>query len=191
MSRFAPPLPQDLSPTQQRLYGQIVTRIGRDSPRIDAEGRLDHALSLRFLSPEIGIAMEGMIGSVAQHLSLTDRCREIAILATAYHERSTYESAAHERIARGLGLSDDELRAVARGDADALAAPVERLTLAVATSLLETNGISDDLYVAAGHQVEERGLYEIAAVVGFYRFVATQLSVFEVAAPNHGTGDDE
>ena len=116
--------------------------------------------------------------------TLDPRLRELAILRVAWRTDADYEWRQHVRLARRLGLSDDEIAAVAVAPtADAVAAPwspLEAAVLAAADELLARRRIDDDTWAALAGHLDERQLVELVFVVGTYTTLAMAFRTFGV-----------
>lgn len=108
------------------------------------------------------------------------RERELLILRTACNCGSSYEWGQHVRIAEGLGMSREEILRVAAGpDADGWGT-AERALLRAADELHADARIGEATWAALAERHDERGLIEIAMLVGHYHLVAFALNSLEV-----------
>ena len=80
---------------------------------------------------------------------LPPRAREIAILIVAAAERSDFEWAAHAAIGAHIGLSADELGALARSEVTEFPDPVENAVARATRAIVATGDLGDDDYRAA------------------------------------------
>lgn len=105
---------------------------------------------------------------------------ELLILCVAGHCRCIGEQQIHEPIARQAGLSEAVIVTLRAGEAAAL--PTVRLQLLhdVATALLSTHRIDDELFGRALGEFGERTLVEIVGVIGYYTLAAQTLNAFEM-----------
>ena len=111
---------------------------------------------------------------------LPARERELLILRTGYNCRSDYEWGQHARLCEGLGIDREEIRRVAEGpDADGWS-PADTLLLRAADELHERAKISDHTWAELARSYDEKGLIEIAMLVGHYHLVAYALNSLEV-----------
>jgi 4-carboxymuconolactone decarboxylase len=111
---------------------------------------------------------------------LPARERELLILRTGYNCASDYEWGQHVRISEGLGMSREEIERVAGGPSAAGLAPEDALLLAAADELHANAKIAGDTWAALAESHDERGLIEIAILVGHYHLVAYALNSLEV-----------
>ena len=67
-------------------------------------------------NPDVLDGFRTFLGSLWSHSGLSDRERELVILATARRVDSSYEWHQHVGIAESAGVSTDEIRAISAGD---------------------------------------------------------------------------
>jgi 4-carboxymuconolactone decarboxylase len=107
---------------------------------------------------------------------LPARERELLILRTGWNCASPYEWGQHVRLSEGLGMQREEILRVAAGpDADGWSAEDSAL-LRAADELHEAATISADTWTVLAEGHDERGLIEIAMLVGHYHMVAYALN---------------
>lgn len=135
------------------------------------------------LSPPLAQIYEQSGGAMRFALTLTDRCREIALLLHAHHRRSEFELYAHRLAGRAAGLTDDEMEGLASRREPVFETETERATFEVTIAILDRQTLDDSEYARAVEVLGERGLFELVALIGHYDMIATQLAVFGVRAP--------
>jgi len=112
--------------------------------------------------------------------SIDPRLRELMILRVASRTRAPYEWIQHVRMGRSLGLSDDELDALANDDASFAWSPLEADLLAATDQLLDHYRIDDDTWARLAEHLDERQLFEITFVVGTYTGLAMAFNTFGI-----------
>lgn len=188
MTRIPSFLPAELDDAQLEVYRDLTApaRGGRPHahPLADSDGALTGPCNAWMLNPGVGHGLERMGAAILTHLTLTPRCKEIAILAVARHARSGFEEYAHRLAASSAGMTDDEIAVVCDGGpAGGLVDPVERAVLETARALLEQETLDDEAYAAAREALGETSLFDLTVLIGHYRAIALQLAVFDVRAP--------
>ena len=182
-----------MDPAQRDLYEAIAGGPRAAGPQafelVDENGSLNGPFGLMLQVPHLGAPLQELGAAVRYKTSLTDRCREIAILAVAVVSSSDFEWYAHERVGRTVGLSTAELESIEDGTfhidphRDALEAVVYSAAVA-----LTDDSWSDAAYDAASTALTDPELLELTILVGYYRTLAQMMSVFNVGAPEHGSG---
>ena len=110
------------------------------------------------------------------------RDRELLILRIGYLCRSGYEWGQHVLIARGAGMSDDDIEACRRGpDAPGLEAR-DALLLRAADELYGDAHVSDATWAGLAELYDTRQLMDIVFTVGQYNLVSMALNSFGVQA---------
>jgi 4-carboxymuconolactone decarboxylase len=104
--------------------------------------------------------------------ALEHRMRELMILRVAWRTRSRYEWVQHVRVSAGVGVTPEELDAIARGaEADAWT-PLEADLLAATDQMIDRYRIDDETWGRLAEQLDERQLVELVFVVGTYTALA-------------------
>ncbi|ELZ39987.1 carboxymuconolactone decarboxylase [Halorubrum californiense DSM 19288] len=109
-------------------------------------------------NPEVLAGLRSFLGSLWTDSGLTDRERELVILAVTSDIGNRYEWHQHVNVARGVGISDDEIAALGRGDPAPLG---DAETTLVEYALAVARGEVD----AIAHE-EIAALYDDETVVG-------------------------
>ena len=116
--------------------------------------------------------------------TLSPRVREMLILRIGWRCRSAYEWAAHAPAGRRAGLSNDQVRMLAREGYDGWSA-ADAAIVRAADELFDADTISDTTWKALDDQFDERQLLDVLITTGGYRMVSMVLNTFGVPAePN-------
>jgi alkylhydroperoxidase family enzyme len=173
MPRIAPlaesDWPEELRPTLEARPPAVGARLG-DNNIFATFAR--HQELFRAWLPFGGYLLRGGV--------LAPRERELLILRTGYNCGSEYEWGQHVRIAEAIGLERAEIMRVADGpDAEGWSA-IDACLLRAADELHEQAKISEATWRELADGYDERGLLEIAMLVGHYHLVAFALNSLEV-----------
>jgi alkylhydroperoxidase family enzyme len=128
-----------------------------------------------------------------EHSALPRRDQELAVLRIGRRCRSAYEFGQHTLLGRKAGLTDDDIRRVADGDAsDPGWSARDALVLRATDELYDTNTLSDATWdgLAAAYTLEQ--VVELVSVIGRYwtvSVVANSLAV-PLEPDNPGFGHD-
>jgi alkylhydroperoxidase family enzyme len=109
---------------------------------------------------------------------LDPRVRELAVLRVAWRTRSPYEWAQHVRIARGLGVTDDEIDAVVAGPDAGRWRPLERDVLTATDECVDHHRVGDDTWRRLAGELDDRQLVELVFVIGTYTCLAMAFNSF-------------
>lgn len=190
MTRAPRLTPDKLTQEQRALYDAIAGGPRASTPAFrltDEDGTLAGPFNAMLLHPAIGDALQRLGAALRYRGVLSDRAREIAILAVAAHWRSEFERYAHERIGRVAGLTEAEIAALgAEGDLE-LPDPVEAAVLRTTRRLLHHRALGATEYAEAVAVLGPATLFELTTLIGYYQLLALQMRVFAVDRPG-GTG---
>lgn len=167
--------PAQLDPDARALYDRINTG-PRGASMLDDQGALIGPFNAMLLSPALGDPLQELGAAIRYRSSLTDRCRELAILVVAAHWSSAFEQQVHEKIAADLGFSSDQLAAIRTGESLSLEDPEEAAVLRVTRALVTKGDLDDEEYAL----LPEPTLFELTTLAGYYATLALQLRVFRV-----------
>lgn len=179
--------PADLDDEQRRLHERIASGPRAAGPQHFAlttgDGALTGPFGVMVHEPALGAPLQELGSAIRYRTGLTDRVREIAILAVAGATDSTFERWAHERVGRAAGLTDDELAALVAATFTS-ADPVEQAAYDFCGQLLDgrsrlTDAAYDELVATFGTAT----ITELVVLVGYYRTLAQLLDVYDVGIP--------
>jgi 4-carboxymuconolactone decarboxylase len=183
--------PDELDPAQRSLY-ELLTSGERKAVHdtldaavqmTDADGRLQGPFNAMLVHPGLGTALQEVSRRLRFEGHLPARAREVVILVVAASEQSDFEWAAHEAIARSIGIDDDVIGALASEHEPDLDDPVEEAALLLARSLVHQGDIDDETYARVQQILGDDGVFEVSTTVGIYQLLAQQMRIFRVPAP--------
>ncbi|MBM4361819.1 MAG: carboxymuconolactone decarboxylase family protein [Deltaproteobacteria bacterium] len=112
--------------------------------------------------------------------TLSPRARELVILRTGFRCKSEYEWGQHARIARMVGITDEEIRRIAEGpDAPGWDA-TERLLLRAADELHDDQVIGDVTWAGLGDVLDLKQRYDLVFTIGQYTLVSMVLNTLGI-----------
>lgn len=120
------------------------------------QGRPVHVYQAIANNPAILDGLRTFLGTLWSDTGLTDRQRELVILASAKAAGSTYEWHQHVRIARDDYLTAEEIAAVGVGEFEGFE-PTERTLLEYATAVVE-GAVDDAVHEAASEIVDDEAM---------------------------------
>ena len=188
MSRLAAVRPADATAAQREVIDAIA---GGDRGRgrsleslLDGRGGLAGPFNAWVHRPDLGIVMQSLGERLRFHGNLPAAAREIAILTVGAKWMAEYEWWAHGRLGRRVGVSDETIDAIHRGERPPVSDPVEQTVYDVTAALLETGRVDPELYDAALARIGDGGLVEVVTLAGYYTLVSFTLNAFEVPLPD-------
>ena len=112
---------------------------------------------------------------------LDARLRELVIMRLGWATGSDYEWTQHWRIARQLGIAEEDLLAVRDWRADDRFGEAERAVLAATDETLERGAISSETWARCrAHVGGTEELLELTAAIGTWRLVSSLLRSLQV-----------
>ncbi|MDT0307535.1 carboxymuconolactone decarboxylase family protein [Streptomyces sp. DSM 44917] len=179
--------PADLDDEQRALRRSITSGPRAAGPQQfalqDAGGALNGPFGVMLHAPALGGPLQALGAAVRYRTRMSDRVREIAILAVAAATDCAFERYAHERVGRAAGLTDPELAALRAGTFTS-ADPAETAAYALCRRLLRDDRPWGDAdYAAAEDGLGRAGVLELTVLVGYYRTLAQLMNVFAIGAP--------
>ena len=183
MSRVQRIAPQDMTGGQRALYAAITGGPRATGPQHFAltaeDGSLYGPFNAMLLSPGVGSALQQLGSTLRFETVLSPRVRELAILIVAARWDSEFERNSHEAVGRAIGLSDDELAAVRRGEIPKLDDPAEAAAIALVHAMA-SGDVDDDSWTTNVPVIGEAATFELSTLVGYYATLALQLRIFRV-----------
>lgn len=133
-------------------------------------------------APNVFVGWTQMVDELFDSPTFSLRMREVIILRVAHLQASRYELAQHVGIARGAGLTEQQVNAII--DTDDLDAAgfsgTERAALDVVTELCSANRLRDDTYATAQAAFGDEGLTELLMIISCYYGLALVLNAVDL-----------
>ena len=132
--------------------------------------------------PHVFVGWTQMVDELFDSPTFSLRMREGVILRVAHLQGSRYELAQHVGIARGAGLTEQQINAII--DTDDLDGAgfsrTERAVLDVVTELCGTHRLADDSFAAARAALGDEALTELLMLVSCYYGLALVLNAVDL-----------
>ena len=136
-------------------------------------------------NPEVLAGLRSFLGTLWNDSGLTDRQRELVILATAAETGNAYEWHQHVNVATNVGLTPAEVTAVADDDPEPFDA-TERALMEYARAVV-TGGVADEIHDALAQALDDRQITGAAATAAGYLALGRMIEAFGVEIE---TGDE-
>lgn len=130
--------------------------------------------------PELAEAWLGFARYVLGDNTLPPRDRELLILRIGYLCGSEYEWGQHTRIARSVGVTDEEILRVIDGPDAAGWSAFDSALLRAADELHDDSEVSDETWAELAARYDTRQLMDLVFTVGQYNLVSMALRTFRV-----------
>ena len=188
MGRLAPVTFEQLNEDQRALWENITTgpRGNPERPHgglAGEDGALIGPFNALFQSPQIGDAVQQLGAALRYGTSLPADLLEVAILTVGGEWRANFEFWAHARLGAAAGVPQAAIEAIRDGETPQFDDPRHAAVYAFGRELIETKRVSDERYDALKALVGERGVFEVASVMGYYALVSIALNTFNVGMP--------
>lgn len=116
--------------------------------------------------------------------TLTERERQVAVLAVCRHWSAEYPWAVQVRRSLKAGIEDAIIDAIGAGRRPTLTDPGEKLAYDVAIELMRDHRVSAATYAAAETLFGMPKLVDLVGAVGFFSMVACTANAFEITPPD-------
>jgi 4-carboxymuconolactone decarboxylase len=150
---------------------------------VTADGRLIGPFNAFLLNPEITKTILAFDVALKNHVSFSERVREVIILAVGGVWASNYELYSHSILGRNAGLSPETISSLSSGNLPEDLAADELLAARIARDMAKTYHIGESLFAEAEKTFGTQGMYEIAALIGEFTLTCTILNLFDIPAP--------
>ena len=113
---------------------------------------------------------------------LDPRLRELAILQVGYVTQVEYEYAHHIEIAQSVGVTDEDIRAIALETAGITSRlnTLERAVLSAAREIVEHPKISDKTFTTLANHLDGECTIDLVLTISFYCAVVRVLGVLKI-----------
>ena len=160
-----------MSPEQKRLHDEILS-----GPRTQIAG----PMHTWFLNPPYGSLIQKVGAFCRYETSLEPRLSELAIIIVARHWNADVEWFAHSKIAAESGISQESIECIKLNKSPNFDKNDEALIYDITKSILDTKGLSDEMFKIAEETLGQKSLLDLTAIIGYYCNIAIQLNVFEI-----------
>jgi 4-carboxymuconolactone decarboxylase len=174
--------PAAFTGAQRRLFDE-VTANDAAFRTTTPDGRLIGPFNAFLLRPEVALKLWDLSSTTKSQTSLSDRVREVVILAVGAVWDAPFELYAHSAVAHRVGLSTESITTLASGWLPDDLSAQEEIAARVAQQLSTRHRIDDELYREAQNAFGAKGLFDIGVLIGVYHSVCAILNLFAVPAP--------
>ena len=174
MSRLPVLSLEDMTPEQVEVYDLIASGV---------RGTAGGPFSALLYSPGLTRCVEQLGVYIRYQCAVPERQRELLICMIASHWRADFEWYIHAPLALNLGIPEDVLSKISKGEAPSFVDPADAVAHAFATQTMQTGRVSDSTYDKAVATFGEKGVVDLTGLLGYYSLLAMTLNTFEVEVP--------
>jgi alkylhydroperoxidase family enzyme len=120
--------------------------------------------------------------------TLSARDRELATIRTAWLRRAEYEWAQHVRMARRIGLPEEEIDAIMVGPDSAVWGPRDAALLRAVDEIVADRYVSDETWKQLSEHLDRKQLMDLVFTVGCYDLLAMAFQNFGLELDSGLTG---
>ena len=175
MTRFETLTREQMDETQGRIYDTILAREGsvRGGP-----------FAAFFYRPELMQLQADLAYYQRDGCLLTDRERQIAVLAICRHWDAAFPWAMQAKASLSVGIEQAVIDAIGVGGTPVLTNPEEAAAYAVVSELLEDHRVSQVTYDHALALFRLPKLVDLVATVGYFSTVCFTANAFDIDLPD-------
>lgn len=183
--------PGTMSAAQKEVYDRLNKTIIQWADRTQFQsktddGRLIGPFNPGLYSPGIGTAFLDLHDAEEKYTSLSERVRQVVILAVGAVWESDYELYAHAAASRQAGLSENTIRTLTTGGLPDDLSEQEKIAQQYAQNLSAEHRVKAALYSAAEQAFGKQGVVDLTYLIGIYHITCALLNAFDIPAPfNH------
>ena len=180
--------PAKLSETQREVYNLANSTMvpwaeAAHFQSKTADGRLIGPFNPVLFAPEMASCFADLQAAEARYTPLSERVRQVVILAVGAVWKADYELYAHSAVARKAGLSEAAIRSLASGGHPEDLSDEERVAQRFVRQLTAEHHVEEKLYRAAEAAFGREGIVAMTFLAGCYQVVCSLLNAFEIPAP--------
>ncbi len=176
-----------MTESQMDLYRAIAGGRRATGPQhfrlTDSQGALNGPFGVMLHEPAVGRRLQDLGSALRFETDMSDRLREIAVLAVASVTMCPFERYAHERVGLAAGLSPEELAQLADGTFEGLDAQEESAHRFCRRLAGGEASLDETAYQELRDVIGEPLMIDLVVLVGYYVTLAHLLSVFDVSTP--------
>ena len=174
MPRYQPLDETQLNPEQRRVW---------DACKAGPRGAVPPPVHVWLKSPGLADHAHQLGAHVRFGTDFTPKQTEIAILMTARYWTAQFEWAAHVRLALKAGLSQEQIDAIAERRPPRFSDADDQLVYDFCRDYYTDHRVSADTYERVVGRWGDKGIVDLAGLIGYYSFVSVTLNTFEVPTP--------
>ena len=174
LTRLAPLTRADLDAEGKAVYDRIVG---------DRPAPTTGPVPMSLYSPPIAQVFSDLNGYLRYNGELSPRHTEVAILVAAWEIEQQYEYSAHEPAALRFGAPQAVIDTIKYDRAPNNLSPEETVIIRLGRQIMRDHKVDSDVYAEAVRLFGEKGVVELATVMGDYVMVGMVLTTIDQHLP--------
>jgi len=177
MPRYRELQKSELDAEQQRVWNDCTA-----GPR----GSVPPPVHMWLRSPGLADHAHRLGAHVRFGTGYSQRLTEIAILVTARYWTAQFEWSAHVRLAERAGVPSEIIDAISERRRPHFTDKDDELVYDFCDTFYRNHAVDDATYARLRERFGEKGVVDLAGLIGYYSFVSITLNTFEVPVPAGG-----
>jgi 4-carboxymuconolactone decarboxylase len=174
MPRLSLPSVEDMTPEQRAVHDEIVG---------GARGKLVGPLRAVLHTPDLAQRWSRLGEYLRFSTCLPKKLNELAIIVTGRRWNSQLEFLIHAEAAKAAGLAPAIIEAIRVAEAPTFGDEAEAEVYEFARSLQQAGDVDPAVHAAVMRRWGERGVVELAGVIGYYTMVSMTLNAHQIPLP--------
>jgi 4-carboxymuconolactone decarboxylase len=174
MARLHLPSVDEMTPEQLSVHDEVVSGV---------RGRLVGPLRAVIHSPDLARRWSRLGEYLRFSTCLPKKLNELAIIVTGRRWNSQLEFLIHAEAAKAAGLDSACIEAIRLGETPIFTDVAEAEVYEFARMLQQTGSVDGAIHAAVTKRWGERGVVELASVIGYYTMVSMTLNAHEIPIP--------
>jgi 4-carboxymuconolactone decarboxylase len=175
MPRLHLPSVAEMTPEQHEVYDEVVSGV---------RGRLVGPLRAVIHSPDLARRWSRLGEYLRFSTCLPKKLNELAIVVTGRRWNSQLEFHIHSEAAIAAGLDPTCIEAIRLAEVPVFSEEAEVEVYEFARMLQQTGNVAAPVHAAVTARWGERGVVELAGVIGYYTMVSMTLNAHEIPLPD-------
>ena len=170
---------EDLDEDGKKQYDSLVGRkaSGRSIAGLRGPG------GLNLYSPKAAFHLSGLSNYLRYDSGMSSRVREIAILVTARELDHQFEWTVHEPVALKEGVPKEVIEVIKGRKATENLSEPDATIIQLGRQIFDQKKVASDVFARARKLFGDRGLVELAMLMGNYTAIGVLLTTFDMQLP--------
>jgi len=139
-------------------------------------------------SPPVADGWNSLLGAIRERSTLPEDVRELVILRVAELNGASYEWAAHEPVARRVGLRTGQIAAAREGGDTTALDERQRAALAYTDAMTRAIEVPQPVFAALHAHFDQRQIVELTVTAGAYNLVSRFLVALQIGVDDQEGG---